>query len=155
MRCQRLLRTAQAVACGTAASLCLGPCADCCNCYRPVRALAVFRRLELNTATVLPNQRNTCCKQLLARCTPDVIDVRVRSDADPTPCPFFCCAAVLSLSTCSSFALAWCAKVLTSFMMSCRAVHVGQGQHKAHGVLPSQQHTAANLLPQPESVWAD
>jgi hypothetical protein len=55
----------------------------------------------------------------------------VRSDADPTPCPFFCCAAVLSLSTCSSFALAWCAKVLTSFMMSCRTAQTECGQHQA------------------------
>jgi hypothetical protein len=56
--------------------------------------------------------------------SPDVMEVRVRSEADPTPCPFFCCAAVLSLSTCSSFALAWCAKVLTSFMMSCSTAAV-------------------------------
>lgn len=55
---------------------------------------------------------------------PDVMEVRVRSDADPTLWPFFCCAAVLSLSTCSSFALAWCAKVLTSFMMSCSTAAV-------------------------------
>lgn len=63
-------------------------------CVRVLHVLALCRQWLLLPAGLITR-------------TPDVIDVRVRSDADPTPCPFFCCAAVLSFSTCSSFALAW------------------------------------------------
>jgi hypothetical protein len=89
----------------------------------PDKVFKSARRPGLQHGSVPELQVLNMCWQLIL---PDVIEVRVRSDAEPTPWPFFCCAAVLSLSTCSSFALALCAKVLTSFMMSCSIAAVAK-----------------------------
>jgi hypothetical protein len=51
---------------------------------------------------------------------PAVMDVRVRSDAEPTPWPFFLTAAALAWSRAWISPLTLCASTLTSLTTDCR-----------------------------------
>lgn len=87
--------------CSSSSSSCI-VCSNECSVHYGVDTAAGYVLATQEAAALADSWRAISPPQHI----PDVIDVLVRSDAEPIPCPFFCRAAAFILSIASIFAFA-------------------------------------------------